>query len=128
MSDQERALTRFISSSDARFQSVEATLCNHTASLHNLENQVGQIVKTLAERPQGSFPSNTETNPKKQVKAITLRSGKEVKRNISQEKTQEAPKAVEVEEEAPKEKEVAPPPDKRRIPYPSRLKTDQHNE
>ncbi|KAH7668837.1 S-adenosyl-L-methionine-dependent methyltransferase protein [Dioscorea alata] len=38
MTDLERALTRFVSSSDARFQSVEATLRNHTASLHNLEN------------------------------------------------------------------------------------------
>jgi len=35
---------------------------------------------------------------------------------------------VEIEEEAPKEKEVAPPPYKLKILYPSRLKTDQDNE
>jgi len=118
MTDLERALTRFVSSSDARFLSVGATLRNHTVSLHNLENQVGQIVKTLAERPQGSLPSNTETNPREQMKAITLRSGKEVERDLPQEK-KKAPEVVEVEEEAPKEKEVAPPPYKPRILYPS---------
>ena len=89
---------------------------------------MGQIAKTLAERPQGSLPSNTETNPREQVKAITLRSGKEVERNLPLRKTQEEPKAVELEEEAPKEKEVAPPPYKPKIPYPSWLKTDQENE
>jgi len=78
MTDLEKALMRFISSSDARFQSVEAILRNHTASLHNLENQMWQIAKTLLERPQRSLPSNTEINPREQVKAITLRSCKEV--------------------------------------------------
>jgi len=65
---------------------------------------VGQIAKTLAERPQGSLPCNTEINPREQVKAITLRSGKEVERNLPLEKTPEEPKDVEIEEEAPKEK------------------------
>jgi len=106
---------------------VEATLRNHTASRHNLENQVGQIAKTLAERPQGSLPSNTETNPREQLKVITLISGKEVERDLPLEK-KKAPEVVEVEEEASKKKEVAPPPYKPRIPYPSRLKNDQDNE
>ena len=32
----------------------------------------------LSDRPQGPLPSNTKTNPKEQVKAITLRSEKQV--------------------------------------------------
>jgi len=124
----EKALTKFIQSSDTRVQSGEATLRNHTASLYNLENQVGQIAKSLSERPQGSLLSNTETNPREHVKAITLRSGREVESRLALEKTSvEAPKDVEVEE-VPKRKEVAPPPYKPRIPYPSRLKNDQNDE
>jgi len=105
----------------------KAALCNNTASLYNLENQVGQIAKSLSERHQGSLPSNTETNPREHVNAITLRSGLEVESRLPLEKTRnEAPKDVEVEE-VPKEKEVAPPPYKLRIPYPSRLKNDQND-
>jgi hypothetical protein len=51
---------------------------NQKASLQAIENQVGQIAKLLSERTPGSLPSNTETNPKAQVHAITLRSSKVV--------------------------------------------------
>lgn len=51
---------------------------NQQESLQNLENQAGLIVKLLSERPQGSLPSKTEANPQKHLKAITLRSDKEV--------------------------------------------------
>lgn len=60
-----------------------AKLANHQlqyqerndASLKNLERQVGQLAKILSERPQGALPSNTETNPRENAKAITTRSG-----------------------------------------------------
>ena len=32
----------------------------------------------LSKRPQGSLPGNTEPNPRGQVKAVTLRSGREL--------------------------------------------------
>lgn len=35
-------------------------------------------MKLLSERPQGSLLSKTEANPQKHLKAITLRSDKEV--------------------------------------------------
>jgi len=57
---------------------TEQTFQNQAASIRNLEAQVGQIANTLAERTQGALPSNTETNPREHVKAITLRSGREV--------------------------------------------------
>ena len=49
------------------------------ASLKNLENQVGQLANNLSRRPQGGLPSNTENNPREEVNAVTLRSGKELK-------------------------------------------------
>ncbi|XP_057443902.1 uncharacterized protein LOC130736066 [Lotus japonicus] len=49
---------------------------NQEASIKNLENQVGQISKQLAERPPGMFPSNTVPNPKENISVVTLRSGK----------------------------------------------------
>ena len=43
---------------------------------------MGQMVNILTERQQGSLPSNSEKNPsgkgKEHVKAITLRSGREL--------------------------------------------------
>ena len=48
---------------------------NHFSSIHNLEIQVGQLANSLSVRNQGSLPSNTEKNPKEQLKLITLRSG-----------------------------------------------------
>ena len=53
-----------------------------SSSIHNLEVQLGQIANALTSRNQGNLPSNTETNPREQVKAISLRSGK----NLSQPK------------------------------------------
>jgi hypothetical protein len=42
------------------------------------QQMLGQLIKQLNERPLGSLPSDTEKNPKEQVKAITLRSGREL--------------------------------------------------
>ncbi|XP_022892004.1 uncharacterized protein LOC111406872 [Olea europaea var. sylvestris] len=65
------------------WEEVIAKLANHQmqyqerndASLKNLERQVGQIAKLISERQQGALPSNTETNPRENVQAITTRSG-----------------------------------------------------
>ena len=50
----------------------------HSYSIHNLEVQMGQIANALTSRSQGNLPSNTETNSREHVKAITLRNGKEL--------------------------------------------------
>src|SRR5262249_44603896 len=65
----EELLIQFIHNSESRHR-------NQEASIHNLENQIGQLAKMQSERQLGSLPSNTETNPKEEAKAITLRSGK----------------------------------------------------
>ncbi|XP_016192311.1 uncharacterized protein LOC107633187 [Arachis ipaensis] len=50
---------------------------NHEASLRNLERQIGQLSKqTVAERASNALPSDTIPYPKKECKAIQLRSGR----------------------------------------------------
>jgi len=51
---------------------------NTDASIKNLEVQVGQLAKQLADQQGSPFSANTEANPKEQCKAIFTRSGKEV--------------------------------------------------
>ncbi|PPR95510.1 hypothetical protein GOBAR_AA25158 [Gossypium barbadense] len=47
-------------------------LKNQQASIQGLETQIGQFAKLISERPQGSLPSNTESNPREQLNAITI--------------------------------------------------------
>ncbi|XP_070002989.1 uncharacterized protein [Nicotiana sylvestris] len=50
------------------------------SALKNLEMQLRQLATLVSEKIQGPFPSNTEKNPKEHLKAIALRSEKEVKK------------------------------------------------
>ncbi|GAU10098.1 hypothetical protein TSUD_423810, partial [Trifolium subterraneum] len=54
------------------------------AVLRNLETQIGQIAREMANNKNqgGSFAANTEPNPKEQCKSITTRSGKEIGKGI----------------------------------------------
>ena len=120
---------------------------NHSSSIHNLEIQVGQLANSLSVRNQGSLPSNTEKNPKEQLKAITLRSGIEIptpKATVEyEEKKKEEVKEQEdewVEVKVEKEPEIqkgnkekpksSPPiqPYKPLAPYPERLKKQEHDQ
>ncbi|PPS13899.1 hypothetical protein GOBAR_AA06680 [Gossypium barbadense] len=65
-------LTKFISVSKTRFQNTETTLKNQQVSIQGLETQIGQLAKLISERPQGSLPSNTESNPREQLNTITI--------------------------------------------------------
>ena len=53
---------------------------NTSASLKNLETQVGQLALNMQTRNKGAFPSDTQKNPK-DCMAVQLRSGKEVGNN-----------------------------------------------
>ncbi|XP_027338257.1 uncharacterized protein LOC113852214 [Abrus precatorius] len=127
-SNLEELMTKFIQTSECRFQSIETALRNQQASIHNLENQLGQISRLLSERPQESLPSNTETNPKEQVKAVTLRSGKILQENGKQ----DAEKSTIEEEDKVQEETVEKPPTLKEfippLPYPARLKKDRDDE
>ncbi|KAF1882736.1 hypothetical protein Lal_00002917, partial [Lupinus albus] len=58
---------------------------NTEASIRNLETQVGQLAKQMAEQHADSrqFSANTQTNPKEHCKAITTRSGKVISPDLS---------------------------------------------
>ncbi|XP_028230425.1 uncharacterized protein LOC114410679 [Glycine soja] len=62
------------------------------SAIKNLEVQVGQLAKQLADRPSSSFGANTEKNPKEECKAVMTRSKMmsmiEGEKRISEEKQQ----------------------------------------
>ena len=74
----EEAFTQFMTRTNAFIDDTQANFRNQGASIRNLEHQVGEISKLLAERTQGALPSNIEKNPREHVNAISLRSGKEL--------------------------------------------------
>ncbi|XP_048227256.1 uncharacterized protein LOC125369286 [Ricinus communis] len=128
---------KFVTSTDTRFQQIDSALRNQQASIQNLETQIGQISKMLSERPSGSLPNTTESNPREHCKAITLRSGKKLtgsspladKGNIimQDEPTKEGPDLEVVDNKRRKEDrqkspvwEHQPP-----VPYPMRLRQDK---
>ena len=129
-----------MSQQDEAQKRMEQMIRNHSSSIHNLEVQMGQLANSLATRNQGALPSNTEKNLKKQVKAITLRSGTEIqtpKATIEYEKKKnegekyyddkgvETPKEPESKKEnKEKAKLKAPPiqPYEPLVPYSQRLK------
>ncbi|XP_073133563.1 uncharacterized protein [Henckelia pumila] len=75
----EQMMQKFISSTETRMQ-------NQDASIKNLEIQIGQLVSS---RELGTLPSDTEKNPKEQVKAVELRSGKRIESERQGEKEPE---------------------------------------
>ncbi|PON50262.1 hypothetical protein PanWU01x14_224580, partial [Parasponia andersonii] len=54
--------------------------------MRTLETQLGQLANALTNQPQGALPSNIEVNlrngGKEHYNAITLRSGKELVKNV----------------------------------------------
>jgi len=49
-----------------------------TTSIHAPEVHMGQTAAASTNKPQGSFPSNTEKNPKEHANIITLRNGRQL--------------------------------------------------
>ena len=71
--------------SDSRLDNIETHCSKMGATMKNLEVQIGQLATTTNAQQSGTFPSNTEVNPKKQCKTITLRSGREIERSALKE-------------------------------------------
>ena len=87
--DLEQALAQMLTSHSAFMNEIKANmqqqatqLNNQAAQLRSLEAQMGQMENLLTERQPGSLPSNSEINPRRDgnehVKAVMLRSGKEL--------------------------------------------------
>ncbi|XP_070050418.1 uncharacterized protein [Nicotiana tomentosiformis] len=49
---------------------------NQDTTIQNLKRQMGQVALAQNNRPAGALPSDTESNPKTQVNAVTLRNGR----------------------------------------------------
>ncbi|XP_019173792.1 PREDICTED: uncharacterized protein LOC109169364 [Ipomoea nil] len=115
---------------------IDKVAQSNQASIHNLEVQVGQLAKFVAEKDRGKFPSTTEINPREGAMAVTLRSGKILNEGLKEKEPTSVEKESDKEEEqVPKEsssdqnltsstvKPYVPP-----IPYPQRLqKSNQDN-
>ncbi|KAL5184493.1 hypothetical protein HKD37_17G048188 [Glycine soja] len=54
------------------------------SAIKNLEVQVGQLAKQLADRSSSSFTANTEKNPKEECKAVMTRSRMAIQRDDSE--------------------------------------------
>lgn len=86
MEKQAQTTQDFIRSTDVR-------LHNQEASIRNIEKQVGQPAQRINERQNGALRSNIESNPTKNAKVITLRSGKKVEKQNQDEDVVEEKKA-----------------------------------
>ena len=64
---------------------------NSSPSLKNLETQVGQLALNMPNQSKGTFPSDTQKNPK-DCMAIQLRSGKDLSSNKRTERKEETEK------------------------------------
>lgn len=85
---------------------------NTQASIQDLRATVGQLVN------KGKLPSQTETNPKANVNAITLRSRKELQDSVNKKKMKvnEEEEELEVKASASGEKDVKDEDTKKKSP------------
>ncbi|XP_041001613.1 uncharacterized protein LOC121247311 [Juglans microcarpa x Juglans regia] len=140
----EDAMVSFVQETNARFKKTDSRLdniethcSNMGATMKNRKVQIGQLATTINAQQRGTFPSNTEVNPKEQCKAIILKSGRKIERSSSKE-TKSTPTAenngqsknkVEEEDDTPRETDKLPEisfPDNPHIlstplPYPQRF-------
>ncbi|GJT84506.1 hypothetical protein Tco_1066223 [Tanacetum coccineum] len=128
-------LSNYMKANDAILENMQTNMTTLTISTNDLKNMLGQFMKMNTASTLGSrtFPSNTITNPREDLKGITTRSGVAYK-GPTIPTTTSFPKVVERETEVTKDtvpptnNEVeAPistlkPNPKPSIPYPSRLK------
>ncbi|XP_050207516.1 uncharacterized protein LOC126656934 [Mercurialis annua] len=129
-----------------RFEKFEAEARqkdkNQATAFHHLEVQISQLATSIQGRNQGGLPSTTETNPKEQVKAVELRSGKALndphgkkpikvndEPNVDEASSSntKAREEVIVEDETPEVRPPPPPLYVPKVPFPSRLKKTLDN-
>ena len=82
---------------------------NASASLKNLEKQVGKLALNMPNQSKGTFPSDTQKNPK-DCMAIQLRSGKDLSSNKRTERKKETEaEKEETEKEGEKSTQIEQP-------------------
>ncbi|KAG9453964.1 hypothetical protein H6P81_006868 [Aristolochia fimbriata] len=121
-------------------QSVKQSVTLLTTQVNQHTTQVNQLNRDVYERPRGALPSNSEVNPKEQVKAITFRSGKTLEELQTKEQSAIEEEQNQKGEEEQEREKVSPPASPRKkkrkdalpitdiyirhLPYPSGAKTD----
>ena len=114
---------------------------NYSFSIHNIKVQLGQLANVVGSKTQGNLPSTTESNPR-ELKAITLRSGKEVNSQaiISKEAEEKEDNQYVIVEDVSKKEQVEDPTEPKKasdstpltyapkIPFPQRLKKHKDKE
>ncbi|KAG9450269.1 hypothetical protein H6P81_010234 [Aristolochia fimbriata] len=140
--EEERKMIREMYAEFQSMKTMQADVQSLKQSVTLLTTQVNQLNKDVYERPRGALPSNSEVNPKEQVKAMTLISGKTLEELQPKEQPaieEEQNQKVE-EEQGQERKKVSSPASPRRkkgkdalpitdidvidLPYPSRAKKD----
>ncbi|KAA3468737.1 protein kinase 2B, chloroplastic-like [Gossypium australe] len=118
----ERDVARLsITASKTCFQKVETKL---EALSQEFKDQFGQLAKQISERPQGRLPSNTETNPREQVQAVTAQDSEGLDEPNLKQKNVVEEDMVEVNKKSkPVIKEYKPS-----IPYPQAITKDDTEE
>ncbi|KAG5513007.1 hypothetical protein RHGRI_038576 [Rhododendron griersonianum] len=106
----EEAMVQFMAKVDARFQDHDIALKNNENTMRSIERTVGQLATLMSERSQGSLPSTTEKNPKEQIKAITLRSGKELNLQEKEKNSEKEGRGIETAASTPKSATPSPVP------------------
>ena len=128
----------FMNETKANMQQQATQLNNQAAQLRSLEAQMGQMTNSLTERQPGSLPSNSEINPRRDgnehVKAVTLRSGKDLETKgkssvigeVEAEKVIQPGQNDDTNKEQPQEKQPSENSTEAKaslpVPYPQRLK------
>ncbi|XP_011075747.1 uncharacterized protein LOC105160177 [Sesamum indicum] len=99
------------------------------ASIENLESQISQLASSVGKlESQGKLPSQSVINPRQNVSAITLRSGKELQEHVNEDDTirghgvkRKLEKEIEVQQEQAKPEANHPKPLVTRPPFPERF-------
>ncbi|XP_061363509.1 uncharacterized protein LOC133307102 [Gastrolobium bilobum] len=119
-SDLEKLVGQMAQHSNAFMEETRANTKNTQAFIRNLESQIGQLSRQLAERSQGQFPTDTIMNPKEECKSIVTRSGivitpQEKPKSVLPKKVDEPTPELEHEKEEPtrQDKEEAKEKDKK---------------
>ncbi|KAL2252442.1 UNVERIFIED_CONTAM: hypothetical protein Sindi_0038900 [Sesamum indicum] len=99
------------------------------ASIQNLESQISQLASSVGKlESQGKLPSQSVINPRQNVSAITLRSGKELQEHVNEDDTKsghgvkrKSEKEIEIQQEQTKHEVDHPQPLVTRPPFPERF-------
>ena len=86
---------------------MQVSMSNHKSTestIKNLEIQVGQLTKQLADKPSSSFGANTEKNPKEECKVVMTKGRRAIIAEDEESLVYENHELV-VEEEKEEEKE-----------------------